>query len=146
LTQGGEVDQTGKLSPAKGLIDRIAKATDMDKADWVSVEVERAVWSIWRTSNEPDCSDAGPSRRRSAAFGDNYDSANVGGGHWIVCYLDRFSSSNILLPVNSGEAISKLVEPTHDEAQKIALGRTIATERKETESVHRRPVGRPKRE
>jgi hypothetical protein len=47
---------------------------------------------------------------------------------------------------NSGDGITEAVEPTHNEAGKITLGRKIARGLKATVLVPRRPVGRPRRE
>jgi hypothetical protein len=43
---------------------------------------------------------------------------------------------------NSGDANTEALEPTHDEAPKITLGRKVTTGLKETVLVPRRPVGR----
>jgi hypothetical protein len=73
-------------------------------------------------------------------------------------YDARAGIANELTEPKSGEEISDAVEPdpgdantetvesAHDEASKITLGRKISTGSKETVSVQRRPVGRPRRE
>jgi hypothetical protein len=60
-------------------------------------------------------------------------------------YDARAGVANELSDPDSGEAVVA-VEPTQDEAPRIALGRKIATGLKETVIVQRRPVGRPRRE
>jgi len=54
--------------------------------------------------------------------------------------------NNAMTEPYSGEANIEAVEPTHDEAPRVRLGRKLATGSKETVLIERRPVGRPRRE
>ena len=50
-----------------------------------------------------------------------------------------------MIEPSSGDANTEAVEPTHNEAPKITLGRKIATGLKETVLIQRRPIGRPRK-
>ena len=58
----------------------------------------------------------------------------------------RAGIANDFTRPNLDDANSELVEPTPDQAPKITLDRKIATGLNGTILVHRRPVGRPRRE